>query len=81
MEESLDRTTTEIAIEVSALTGLEFDLASYQNTLVRERQAISGVDPNEEMVEMLKYQRSFQAAVRVITTIDQTLTELMNIIR
>jgi len=81
MEESLDRTTTEIAIEVNALTGLEFDLASYQNTLVRERQAISGVDPNEEMVEMLKYQRSFQAAVRVITTIDQTLTEVMNIIR
>lgn len=81
MEDSLDQTTTAIAIEVNALSGLEFDLSSYQNSLERERQAISGVDPNEEMVEMLKYQRSFQAAVRVITTIDQTLTELMNIIR
>lgn len=81
MEEALDRTTTAIAIEVNSLNGLEFDLSSYQNTLVRERQAISGVDPNEEMVEMLKYQRSFQAAVRIISTIDETLSELMNMIR
>ena len=81
MEDHLDRTTTSIAIEVNVLNSLEADLISFQNTLSRERESISGVDPNEEMVEMLKYQRSFQAAVRVITTIDETLGELMNIIR
>ena len=81
LEDHLDRTTTSIAIEVNVLNDLETDLVSFQNILSRERESISGVDPNEEMIEMLKYQRSFQAAVRVITTIDETLSELMNIIR
>jgi len=80
-EGQVSKMTSAIAIEVSGLTFLQSDLTALQNSLVQERESISGVDPNEEMVRMLQYQRSFQAAARVITTIDQTLNELMNIIR
>ena len=48
--------------------------------------AVSGVDPNEELLEMLQYQRGFQAAAaaaaaRFVTAIDETLAELMRLIR
>ncbi len=80
-EDFVDGMTADIAIEVNELTFMQTDLAVYDNSLLREREAISGVDPNEEMVLMLQYQRSFQAATRVITAIDETLAELMNMVR
>ncbi|MGI9518044.1 MAG: flagellar hook-associated protein FlgK [Pirellulaceae bacterium] len=80
-ENYVDGITADIAIEVGELTFLQADLSANNNALQKEREAISGVDPNEEMVFMLQYQRSFQAATRVISVIDQTLADLMNIVR
>ena len=39
--------------------------------LTDERSALSGVSINEESVNLIRYQQAFQAAARVITTIDQ----------
>lgn len=49
--------------------------------LQNDRAAVSGVDPNEELVKMIQFQRSFQAAARYISAIDESLVELFNIIR
>ena len=46
-----------------------------------ERETIEGVDPNEELVEMLKYQRAFEASARFVSAVNQTLEELLNIVR
>jgi flagellar hook-associated protein 1 len=81
IEEHLDETRSNIAIEVNGLTTHQSELGVLQNSLIRERESVSGVDPNEEMIHLLQYQRSFQAAVRVITTIDETLVELMSMLR
>ncbi|MCR9116206.1 MAG: flagellar hook-associated protein FlgK [bacterium] len=48
--------------------------------LTNDRAAVSGVDPNEELVKMIQFQRSFQAAARYISAIDETLVDLMNIL-
>ena len=79
--EYLQSITSRTAIEVVDLNDLATTYDQAQKHLTSERQALSGVDPNEEMVNMLKFQRAFQAAVRVITSIDETMSELMNIIR
>jgi len=39
--------------------------------LTNERSSLSGVSINEESVSLIRYQQAFQAAARVITTIDQ----------
>ncbi|MDB4991098.1 MAG: flagellar hook protein FlgK [Myxococcaceae bacterium] len=39
----------------------------------------SGVSSDDEMVSMMKYQRSYQASLKVIQTADQMLNELINI--
>ena len=44
------------------------------------RDSVSGVDVNEELLNMLQFQRQFQAASRFITAIDQSLNELMQLI-
>jgi flagellar hook-associated protein 1 FlgK len=50
--------------------------------LVRESldsqvQAMSGVSIDEESINMLAYQRQFQAAARFITIIDETIQQLL----
>ena len=41
----------------------------------------SNVDLGQEFAEMIVTQRSFQAAARIITTSDEMLQELTNLIR
>jgi flagellar hook-associated protein 1 FlgK len=42
------------------------------------REAISGVNLDEEMTNLLTYQRGYEAASRVLTTIDSVLDQLIN---
>lgn len=46
-----------------------------------QRDAVSGVNLNEEMTNLLKAQRAFQAAARVISVADNVLGELMGLVR
>jgi flagellar hook-associated protein 1 len=39
----------------------------------------SGVNTDEEMVNLMKYQRAYQASLKVISVADQMLSDLMNI--
>lgn len=43
------------------------------------RDNASGVSSDEEMVEIMKYQRAYQASLKVISVADQMLNDLLNI--
>jgi flagellar hook-associated protein 1 FlgK len=48
-------------------------------TMVRsQREAVSGVNLDEEMASLMQYQRAFQASSRVFTTIDNLLDVVVN---
>ena len=48
-------------------------------TLVRtQRDSVSGVSLDEEMTDLMKFQRSFQASSRVISVIDELLDTVVN---
>ncbi len=64
-------------------TSAALDAADSSN-LVRENlesqeQATSGVSLDEESIDLLSYQRQFQAAARFISTIDETMQVLLSI--
>jgi flagellar hook-associated protein 1 FlgK len=42
------------------------------------RQSVQGVSLDEEMTQMIKYQNAFDAAARVITTMDEALDTVIN---
>ena len=42
------------------------------------REQLSGVDLDEEMVNMISAQRAYEAASRVMTTVDSMLDTLIN---
>jgi len=83
------RTFVEELADFTAQTGnnvRNFDttqsqLIAFQDRLLVDRDSVSGVDPNEEMVKMLEVQRAFQAASRFISTIDETLNEIISMAR
>jgi flagellar hook-associated protein 1 len=68
--------------EIGADTAHAITMAKNQD-LVRDhlasrRESISGVSLDEEATEMIKYQHMYQAAARVITTMDQMLDTIIN---
>jgi flagellar hook-associated protein 1 FlgK len=58
------------------------DQADYANTSLTQidalREAAGGVSTDEEMMSLMKFQRAYQASLRVIETADSMLSELLN---
>lgn len=58
------------------------DQAEYAESSVTQiealRQSYAGVSSDEEMMNIMKFQRSYQAALRVVETADQMLQSLLN---
>ena len=42
------------------------------------RDSVSGVDLNDEAVNMMQYQKSYSASCRLLTTLDEILDKLIN---
>jgi flagellar hook-associated protein 1 FlgK len=51
------------------------------NTVYSEFQSISGVNIDEELVDLMKFQTAYSANAKVITTVDQMLDALLGIKR
>jgi flagellar hook-associated protein 1 FlgK len=51
------------------------------NQLQTQRQSVSGVDPNEELVNLVQFQRAFQMAANYLAVVNKSLDELFTIIQ
>jgi flagellar hook-associated protein FlgK len=71
----------DIGAGVRARDDQQTALASLGQGLLVQQQAASGVDPNEEALSMVQFQREFQMAAKYITTVNTMLDDLLNIIR
>lgn len=76
VEQFSNRFVTQIGIQVQNLTRATDGLDILGENLAAQQAGISGVDPNEEAVHMLEFQRSFQAAAKYLSAVDQTTREL-----
>ncbi|MSU62213.1 MAG: flagellar hook-associated protein FlgK [Pedosphaera sp.] len=52
-----------------------------ERMLLRQRDSFSGVSLDEEMTDLMKYQKAFQASAKLITTVDEMLEIIMNLKR
>lgn len=77
--ERYDQVVNDLA-QNSTVAGSVLDgLSVFEATLDNEFQAISGVNIDEEAIDMISLQRIYQATARVIATIQEMLDTLVNI--
>lgn len=55
--------------------------ASVVTMMENQRASVKGVSLEEEMVDMIKYQNSFNAASKIITTVDQLMQTVIGMVR
>ncbi len=67
-----------------SLNGLNTQLSNQEiveNMLLRQRDSVSGVSLDEEMTDLIKFQRAFEASAKLIVTIDEMLVTVVNLKR
>lgn len=77
--ERYDQLVNELAQESTVAGSVAEGLGVFESTLGNEFQAISGVNIDEEAIEMITLQRIYQATARVIQTIQEMLDTLVRI--
>ena len=77
--EFLETSVTTLATQTAAAEVASAAADGFLGVLTAEREALSGVSLDEEALDLIRFQRSFQAAARVIATADELLRTLLAI--
>ena len=57
------------------------DQQAVQNMLLRQRDSVQGVSIDEEVANLIIFQRAFQASAKLITTMDTLMADVINLQR
>ncbi|MFI3114682.1 MAG: flagellar hook-associated protein FlgK [Clostridia bacterium] len=69
---------TQLASDVSFHAGRQDSYALIANDLLNQRDAVAGVSTDEETADMLIFQKSYEAASRMMTVFDELLDVIIN---
>ncbi len=82
---SLFDRSTSLSTQYGSDVAVSLQQKSYRSveatSLESQRQAVSGVNVDEELINMIKFQRAYQASAKIITTTNTMLDSLMGLIR
>lgn len=80
---SLDGYYEKVVSNIAQASASESALAdgaqAFKDSLLGQREQFSGVSIDEETINVLTFQRAFQSAARLVSTIDELFTILLNI--
>ena len=79
LEGALTRTVTGVGSDVSNLEGRLTTSASVLTETESNLNSIRGVNLDEELSDLIIYQRAYQAAARIFSTCNELLEELVNL--
>ncbi|MGB9807273.1 MAG: flagellar hook-associated protein FlgK [Thermosulfidibacteraceae bacterium] len=72
-----DSLVGQLGTTVKRIEGFYNDSKNLVEQLTTQRESISGVNLDEEFVNLLKFQRAFQASARYITAVDEMLATIV----
>jgi flagellar hook-associated protein 1 len=78
VDEGYRRLVTDFGAEVASARRVADNQRVLTDQVDGAREALSGIDLDEEMVQMLAHQHAYEAAARVLTTLDSVLDTLIN---
>ena len=76
--EFYSKTVTDLGGTLAGINGRLGDQELVQDLITKQRDSVSGVSMDEEMADLIKFQRAYQASSRVLTVIDEMLDGLIN---
>lgn len=76
-----ESTIVEIGVQANSNNSTFEVETAFVQEFERRRQEVSGVSLDEELTNVLQFQRAFEASARVVTTVDRMLETLLNIVR
>jgi len=79
ISEAYGQLVSNVALASQSASAAADGFRNFEQTLDGQRQAISGVNIDEEAVNMIEYQRTYQASARVISTINELIQTLLNL--
>lgn len=71
--------TTDIASETQANNDLNEANSAINKVAMSEHQSVSGVNLNEELTNLIRFQSSYGAAAKIITTVEKMLDTLLTL--
>jgi flagellar hook-associated protein 1 len=71
---------TQVGSDVQSAQNAQQTSQSLLTAIGDQRQSISGVSLDEEMTNLIQYQQAYQASARVMSTIDSTISSLINMV-
>ena len=74
-----DDIVTRVGTRTNAAITANNSITAQFNAIKQEQDSISKVSIDEEMANLIRYQTSYGAAAKVITTIDQMMTTLLGL--
>ncbi|MGZ8546581.1 MAG: flagellar hook-associated protein FlgK [Sulfuricurvum sp.] len=74
-----DTMVTRVGARTNSVISTNASITAQFNAIQQEHNSISKVSIDEEMANLIRYQTSYGAAAKVITTIDQMMTTLLGI--
>ncbi len=77
-QEMLSNMNGTLANDMKTTSTLLSNYVASANELATNRDSVAGVDLNDETTSLMQYQKSFSAACRLMTTIDEALERLIN---
>lgn len=70
--------TAKLGVDAHEATRMTTNQGVLVDQLTNRKESISGVSLDEEMANMLQYQRAYEASARMITTLDSMLDKIIN---
>ncbi len=74
-----DHMVTRIGTKTNSVIAANDTITAQYNAIKQEHDSISKVSIDEELANLIRYQTSYGAAAKVITTIDQMMTTLLGL--
>lgn len=74
------RFVSELGTAITAAEKLQTTQTLILNQLEVQRSSVSGVSIDEEMTNMIKYQRAFDASARMVKTVDEMFQTLLSMV-
>jgi len=75
--QSYNGTVTGLGSALSSVNSQLGDQQAVQSMLQTQRNSVSGVSVDEEMTNLVMYQRAFQASAHLVSVVDQMLNTVV----